>query len=182
MTSFYLVRHAHAEWSPGEGRSLSPQGLLAARWVAEILASVPIEGIYSSPACRARETVEPLAEQLGLSIHVEPDLRERELGGPVASFEQAVEATWRDPGLAFPGGESNAVAQQRGVAVVLCLLQQCPGGRLVLATHGNLLALLLQHFDSTIGFPFWRSLSMPDVYRLSLSDPDNAAIERLWQA
>jgi 2,3-bisphosphoglycerate-dependent phosphoglycerate mutase len=157
---------------------------MAARRVTEVLASFPIDGIYSSPARRARETVAPLAERLGLPILIEPDLRERQLGdGPVTDFEQAVEATWSDPLFAYPGGESNAAAQQRGVAVVYRLLKD-PGAHRVLATHGNLLALLLQHFDPAVGFPFWRSLTMPDIYRLSLSGAGAArypaaAIERL---
>jgi len=177
----YLVRHAHAGWGPDEDRPLSVRGRIAARRVAEVLAAFPIDGIYSSPARRARETVAPLAERLGLPIRVEPDLRERQLGsGPVTGFEQAVEATWSDPLFAHPGGESNAVAQQRGVAVVYRLLQHV-GAHRVLATHGNLLALLLQHFDPAIGFPLWRSLTMPDIYRLSLSGAGAVATERLWE-
>jgi 2,3-bisphosphoglycerate-dependent phosphoglycerate mutase len=180
VSSLYLVRHAHADWSADENRPLSTQGRIAARRVAEILGSVPIDGLYSSPARRARDTVSPLAARLGLPIFVEPDLRERQLGSPATGFEQAVEATWRDPLFAYPGGESNAAAQQRGVVVVYRLLQHA-GTHWVLATHGNLLALVLQHFDPTVGFPFWQSLTMPDIYRLTLSDPGSPAIERLWQ-
>jgi len=154
---------------------------MAARRVAEILAPFPIDGIYSSPARRARETVAPLAESLGLPILVEPDLRERQLGdSSEADFQRAVEATWRDPRSAYPGGESNAVAQQRGVAVVSRLLQHA-GAHRVLATHGNLLALVLQHFDPTVGFPFWQSLTMPDIYRLIVGRSGEAAIDRLWE-
>ncbi len=181
VSHFYLVRHAHAGWSPDEDRPLSARGRMAARRVAEVLAAFPIGGIYSGPARRARETVAPLAERLGLPILLEPDLRERRLGdGPVTGFEQAVEATWRDPLLAYPGGESNAAAQQRGVAVVYRLLQHA-GAHWVLATHGNLLALVLQYFDPAVGFPFWRSLTMPDIYRLSLSSAGAVGIERVWE-
>jgi broad specificity phosphatase PhoE len=181
VSDIYLVRHAHADWSPDEDRPLSAQGRTAARRVAEVLASSPIDGIYSSPARRARETVAPLAERLGLPVLVEPDLHERQLGDSTGmSFEQAVEATWRDPLFAYPAGESNAAAQQRGVAVVQRLLQHA-GGQLVVATHGNLLALVLQHLDPRVGFLFWQSLSMPDIYRLTLSSAGDAAIERLWQ-
>jgi len=181
VNDVYLVRHAHADWSPDEDRPLSAQGCMAARRMAEILARFPIDGIYSGPARRARETVAPLAERLGLPILIEPDLRERQLGdSSEPDFERAVEVTWRDPLFAYPGGESNAAAQQRGVAVVYRLLQHA-GAHRVLATHGNLLALVLQHFDPAIGFPFWQSLTMPDIYRLVVGRSGAVAIERLWE-
>jgi 2,3-bisphosphoglycerate-dependent phosphoglycerate mutase len=55
-----------------------------------------------------------------------------------------------------------------------------PAEQLVLATHGNLLALILQHFDSTIGFSFWESLTMPDIYQLDCDDGKPVSIQRLW--
>jgi 2,3-bisphosphoglycerate-dependent phosphoglycerate mutase len=110
-----------------------------------------------------------------------PDLRERQLGeASVEGFVKAVEATWTDPAFAYPGGESNRDAQRRAVAVVHRLQEQYPAAHIVLSTHGNLLTLLLQHFDPSIGFPFWKSLSMPDIYRLDLSVESESAIRRLW--
>jgi 2,3-bisphosphoglycerate-dependent phosphoglycerate mutase len=38
----------------------------------------------------------------------------------------------------------------------------------VLATHGNLLALLLNAFDRRVDFGFWNSLEFPDVFELQL--------------
>ncbi|MEH2169479.1 MAG: hypothetical protein V7K41_23030 [Nostoc sp.] len=31
-------------------------------------------------------------------------------------------------------------------------------------THGNLMALILKHFDDRIGYTKWEKLSNPDVY------------------
>jgi 2,3-bisphosphoglycerate-dependent phosphoglycerate mutase len=181
MTTFYLVRHAHAAWAPDEQRPLSARGVADAVRVAEVLQGQPVNRIVSSPYRRARQTVEPLAARLGLPIHEEPELRERELGGgEIADFVAAVEATWRDPSLAHPGGESNAVAQARGLGVVRRLEERHAGEAIVLGTHGNLLALILQGFDPSIGFGFWRALTMPDVYALSLVRGGQEAIRRLW--
>jgi 2,3-bisphosphoglycerate-dependent phosphoglycerate mutase len=171
VTTFYLVRHAHAGWSPDEGRPLSPRGQGDARRFAEILGDRPIRQIYSSPYRRALETVEPLAARLDLPVRVELDLRERALGQiPTGGdFLAAVERTWKEPSFAHPGGESNAAAQRRGVAVLQKLQKQHPNDHLILSTHGNLLALLLQHFDPRVDFILWKSLTMPDLYELQVN-------------
>jgi 2,3-bisphosphoglycerate-dependent phosphoglycerate mutase len=182
MSTFYLVRHAHAEWTPDENRPLSARGQADAERVADVLGGVPITAIYSSPARRARETVAPLAARLGLPIQPVPDLRERELcHGAVDDFFGAVKATWSDPSFAYPGGESNAAAQRRGVAVVRRLQKRHPDEHVVLATHGNLLALVLQHFDPRVDFAFWKSLTMPDIYALRVSADSEASVHRLWE-
>ncbi|MGC9349052.1 MAG: histidine phosphatase family protein [Anaerolineae bacterium] len=184
MTTFYLVRHAHAQWAPDEMRSLSARGRADARRVADILIRYPVNLIVASPYNRARETVTPLATPLGLPVYIQPDLRERRLSGnPVSAetFTAAVRATWQDPTFAHPGGEPNAAAQQRGVAVVTMLQTTHPGASIVVGTHGNLLALILQHFDPTIDFNLWRRLTMPDIYRLHLDPGTPPAISRLWQ-
>ncbi len=183
MTVFYLIRHAHADWTPDEQRPLSSRGQEDARRVAALLGDSPITQIYSSPFQRARQTVEPLATRLALPIHVEPDLRERNLGeGPaVNDFFAAVKQAWQEPSYAHPGGESNAAAQSRGVAVVRRLLGRHSGEHVVLSTHGNLLALVLQHSDPRIDYAFWKALTMPDVYELQLERGEDS-ITRLWQS
>ena len=93
MTTFYLVRHAHADWTPDENRPLSAQGSRDAIRVADILSDFHVDTIYSSPATRAHQTIAPFAKRIGLQILIEPDLRERKLGEE--SFEDffgAVEA------------------------------------------------------------------------------------------
>lgn len=50
----------------------------------------------------------------------------------------------------------------------------------MLATHGNLVALLLQSFDPTIDFAFWQALTMPEVYRMQLTVHHRVQPQRLW--
>jgi 2,3-bisphosphoglycerate-dependent phosphoglycerate mutase len=181
MSTFYLIRHAHADWKPDENRPLSIRGKQDAIQVAEVLSPYRIDIICSSPYRRAIQTVGPLAASLSLPIQVLPELRERNLGHPEdRNFNNAVQATWRDPSFSHPGGESNAAAQQRGVSIVNKLKQQYPGAHLVLSTHGNLMALVIQHFDPEIDFAFWKSLTMPDVYRLDIQQEGIVQIARLW--
>ena len=182
METFYLVRHAHAHWTPDEDRPLSARGQVDAETVADLLQEAPISAVFTSPYRRARQTVAPLSRRLGLPLQEFWDLRERRLSaGIVEDFEAAVEATWRDSGFCHPGGESNAAAQRRGIALLHRIREQGMAGPVVLSTHGNLLALILQHFDPSVDFEFWRALAMPDIYLLSLPSEGPAVIRRLWQ-
>lgn len=178
---FYLIRHAHADWVPDEGRPLSARGHRDAARVGEMLAGYPLNCIYSSPYLRACQTVEPLALKLGLPIYELFELRERLLSeNPLEDFQAAVEAVWSDSDFFHPGGESNALAQQRGIAIVQQLDQHHQDEHIVLSTHGNLLALILNYFNHALGFDFWKSLTMPDIYQLSFSQFGKPLIRKLW--
>lgn len=179
---FYLIRHAHAKWTPDEERPLSAQGIKDAVGVADALCAMPISRIVSSPYRRALQTVQPLADRLDLAIEIEPDLRERSLGQlePGTGFLSAIEAMWSHPSFAYSGGESNEIAQRRAVAVVRRLLRARAGRHIALSTHGNLLALLVQHFDRRVGFDFWRALSTPDIFALRLDDDGRVSLNRMW--
>jgi 2,3-bisphosphoglycerate-dependent phosphoglycerate mutase len=146
-----LIRHAHAVWTPDEARPLSEQGRADARKLANGLAYLQVDAVYSSPATRAVQTVEPIAAEKKLPVRVVDDLRERMLSGePVDDFDAAVRAVWDDAHFAWPGGESNRAAQRRGVASVEAIVAAHPGECVVIGTHGNLLALILQHYDPAL--------------------------------
>lgn len=178
--TFYLVRHAHADWTSDENRPLSARGRADANHVAEILLHYPVRAIYTSPYRRAWETISPLSKRLQLPVQIEPDLREVDLSNvKFDDFFKAAAVTWRDPTFAYPGGESNAAAQQRVLVVLLRLKQQHLKEPIVIATHGTLLAVLLQYFNPALDFSFWKSLTMPDIYSLSLDPLGKAVIHRL---
>jgi broad specificity phosphatase PhoE len=75
-TKVYLVRHAHADWAADESRPLSNAGRAAAETLAGLLSAIPVAAIYSSPAQRSIQTVELLAQRLGVGVVVMPELRE----------------------------------------------------------------------------------------------------------
>lgn len=181
MPALYLIRHAHADWQPSDDRPLSAQGLRQAQRVDRVLEAVRPEVIYSSPARRAMQTVQPIAERRGLAIRLEPDLRERELSSePVGHFDDAVRATWSSFDFAYPGGETNRAAQERALAV-LRRLARSHTEPVIVGTHGNLLALVLAAVDASLGFDFWHALSFPDIFRLELEEPlEKSCFERIW--
>lgn len=182
MTSLYLIRHADVDYSPDEQRPLSARGQEQAYQLAKLLGGYPIIRIYSSPATRALQTVAPLASKLGVGIQLEPALLERRLGSESdgADFFSMVERTWQDPSFAYSGGESNTVAQQRGIALIQRLIRQQAGKHLVLSTHGNLLTLIMHNYDPQCDYAFWKSLSMPDVYVMCFKN-GAVNITRIWQ-
>jgi 2,3-bisphosphoglycerate-dependent phosphoglycerate mutase len=183
VTTLYLVRHAHASWTPDEGRSLSAEGRAAASHVAALLRDEPIRAVYASTPRRAVQTVEPLAELLGLTVTTVKKLRERRLSGePVDDHGAAVAWCWANPGAALPGGESNLEARRRGVAVIDELASRHAGEAVVVGTHGNLLALILQQFQPVVDYAFWSQLTMPDIYALTLRAGEPPVVTRLWDA
>jgi 2,3-bisphosphoglycerate-dependent phosphoglycerate mutase len=170
VTTVYLVRHAHADFSDDENRPLSAAGLQSAQTLAERLSDRPIAAVYSSSHRRSIDTVAPLAARRGVRVELLPDLRERELPVvPAEQFHQLVERAWTAPDARIDGGESNAAAQARGIAVIRNVITQHQGQHVVIGTHGNLLALILNGFDPAFGYDFWRSLSFPDVYQLEFA-------------
>jgi 2,3-bisphosphoglycerate-dependent phosphoglycerate mutase len=180
-TTVFLVRHAHADWRPDEKRPLSAAGVRAATAVAELLCARPIAAIYTSPSRRAIQTILPLAEALHLEPQLVSDLRERELPTVAANeFERAIAESWQFPERARSGAESNATAQSRGLAFLRRVLEANAGQQMVVSTHGNLLALMLNGFDVAVGYEFWRQLSFPDVYEAEFVTNELIHLRRIW--
>ncbi len=70
--TIYLIRHAHAGGRTSDRndkwRPLSEKGHKRASALVEVFAEWPVDAIYSSPATRCVQTVEPLATAADLSI------------------------------------------------------------------------------------------------------------------
>lgn len=82
-----LLRHGQSEFNvhfsvtrrdPGIiDPVLTPLGHQQARDAAEALAALGIERIITSPYTRALQTVAPIAQRLGVPVHINPIVRER---------------------------------------------------------------------------------------------------------
>jgi 2,3-bisphosphoglycerate-dependent phosphoglycerate mutase len=161
-------------------RSLSNSGRAASEKLVEPLSALGLAAIYSSPYRRAIETIEPLAKYLSLPIHEVNDLRERAFGSiSDTPFEKAVAATFTDFDHSFPGGESSRDAQLRAVRTIDRIRESHPDDPIVIATHGNLISLFLNVLNSDVGFDFWHSLVLPDVFRVSPSTSGKLVFERI---
>jgi 2,3-bisphosphoglycerate-dependent phosphoglycerate mutase len=182
MGTIYLVRHAHSEWTTDENRSLSQKGVEDSNRIVEILQIFPIGAIFSSPFTRAYETILPLSKRINIPIIIEPSLQERSMGtSTIIDFQKSVEALWRDTGYSYPEGESNIVAQQRGIEVLQRLLMSNLTGQIVLSTHGTLLALILNYYNNKIDYEFWKTLTIPDIYTININNKEEVSMKRLWK-
>ncbi len=174
----YIVRHCAASGQDPTA-PLTPAGQAQALLLADRLASAGIDRVVSSPFRRALDSIAPLAHRLGLVVEQDVRLVERVLStADLPDWQDHLRATFTDPDMCLPGGESSRAAQARGVAAVTTILRQ-PATTPLLVSHGNLIALLLQHFAPQLGFDTWRALTNPDVYLVTLT-PGAATIRRVW--
>lgn len=177
MTTLYLVRHCRAIGQAADA-PLTPDGEAQAVALADLLAPLGVERIASSPYARAIASVGPLAARLGLPIEADDRLAERQLSGaPLADWRERLRASFGDPALCLLGGESGAAALARGQAA-LEQAGRAGAERVVVVTHGNMLALLLADLDGRDGLAAWEGLSNPDVFRVELGGP--ARVTRVW--
>jgi 2,3-bisphosphoglycerate-dependent phosphoglycerate mutase len=188
-TNIYFVRHGIAPFSleleRAGGASLSEQGKADAKRVAELLGSENIDVIVSSSYHRAKETVTPLAELLQKEIIQYDELIER----PIASLtyptseEQlliGIEKSFTDIDYCMPEGETTRQAQERAIPIILKLLSDHEGKKIVIGTHGNIMTIILKYFDANYGFEFWRQTSKPDIYKLEIKEKELISVARLW--
>ncbi|ABY42862.1 histidine phosphatase family protein [Bacillus mycoides] len=181
MTTIYFVRHAHSTYTKEEReRPLSDKGHIDADNVIHLLKEEHIDVVISSPYKRAIQTVQGIENTYNLSIQLEEDLRERLLSKePVTDFNDAIQKVWEDWTFAYEGGESNDVAQRRAVICMQSILKKYKGKNIVIGTHGNIMVLLMNYFDSKYGFQFWKTLHMPDVYKLTFDNNCFSSAERI---
>ena len=180
-TTIYLVRHAHSVYSPDElGRPLSQKGIKDAERITYLLKDAAIEKVISSPYKRAVQTVDGIASQFQLDIEIMDDLKERKLSEySVPDFQETMDKVWGNPHFALVGGESNMVAQERGVRAIKSILKKYAGKNIVIGTHGNIMVLIMNYFDPRYNYDFWRSLSMPDLYKLVFKSDELIQVEGL---
>ena len=134
MTVVELVPHMDAGnrelWPDDQDlRPLSELGRRQAEALARALSSTRIGALCASPALRARQTLEPLAEALGLAVVTLPALAEKQ------------------------PGEDRAAMVDRAHAAMLELAAKHRHGRAVAASHGDLIPALAAHLAAVHRFP-----------------------------
>src|SRR5262245_43542221 len=81
-TEIFLLRHAESIARPDSAEAdwpRSPAGVRQAQHLAIALQPLQIDAVLVSPYARAKATVEPFAQNAGLSVQVIAELRERKL-------------------------------------------------------------------------------------------------------
>jgi probable phosphoglycerate mutase len=163
MATLFLVRHGLTAqtgkvlYGRTAGIGLDRRGRAQAAELVSRFDGVKITAIYSSPLERCVETVEPLAAARRLPVRPERGLIEMDAGSwtgqRLSKLRRATawSAVQRQPsGFAFPGGgESFPDAQDRAVAAIRAIAKRHPRGRVVIASHGDIIRLVAATFLGT---------------------------------
>lgn len=133
-TSIELMRHAKAQsrdrwWgNPDRDRPLTKIGIAQSKSLAVDLATQPISRILTSPFARCVQTVEPLADRLGMDIDL-------------------AEALGEAPSLPVLDGGDTWVASAwlggRALALVDRIVVDDAGGHIVMCSHGDIVSSLM---------------------------------------
>jgi 2,3-bisphosphoglycerate-dependent phosphoglycerate mutase len=155
VTRVTLVRHGRTAWNAAtriQGQidiDLDEVGRWQADQVARALGDErDIRQVYASDLGRARDTAAPLARRLGLTLQLEPTLRERHFGVFEGLTFADIDARhpdeadrWkgRDPNFGPAGGEVLIAFHDRAVRAVTQLAERHPGEHIVIVSHGGVL-------------------------------------------
>jgi probable phosphoglycerate mutase len=159
-TELVLVRHGETVWNTEsriQGHTdspLTPLGLAQARAIAERLGGERFDALVSSDLGRARDTAGAIAGRTGHRTVEDARLRERNFGvGEGLTYGELdhqypdvfsrVRTT--DPDFRIPGGESRRQFHDRVVAAFTAVAEAHEGKRIVVVTHGGVLAILYRH-------------------------------------
>jgi probable phosphoglycerate mutase len=159
MSTLFLIRHGLTAltgtslYGRTPGIHLDDRGEQQAAHLAERLEPVRITAAYSSPLERCVETIEPAARARKLAVVTRPGLLEMEAGDWTGLSLRRLRrrSAWREiqespSTFRFPGGESFVEASARGAAEVRAIAARHPRGRVAIATHGDIVRLLVAHF------------------------------------
>ncbi|MBE7122321.1 histidine phosphatase family protein [Bacillus cereus] len=181
MKKIIVIRHCSATGQERDAE-LTVAGKNQANTLATFLLDnqLQIDHIISSPFVRAIDSIRPYALQAKLSIQEDERLAERILSNvPMDDWMQKLEYTFTNIEIAFSGGESTKQATDRAISLIQDVLE-LEHTTTLLVTHGNLLTLILKHFDHTIGFNEWKCLTNPDIYEITIDE--QCIIKRLCEA
>lgn len=172
MTTLILVRHAQSAPSPDLSERDFPLSELGRRQAIELapaLAELGVDALASSPYLRAVDTLQPYADQTGLPIATDEDLRERRLSGrwgDLAGPEEAEEAIRRmhaDLDFCLEGGETGRACIARFDAALARVAAAHPGSTIAVGSHGGVLGHLLARHAALTG-AFWRRIRNPHIF------------------
>ncbi len=178
MSRLLLVRHCQSSGQHPDA-ALTDVGTTQAQALAETLAAQPIDHLVSSTYRRASETLAPFAARTGLALQRDERLVERRLSpAPIDAWRDVVRRSFTDPDFRVPGGESGREVLGRAWKALEEILSR--GHSLpAVASHGQLISLVLHSIEPSFGFAGWESLSNPDLHLLERDARGRFSFQRL---
>ncbi len=170
MTRLILIRHGETDWN-AEGRyqgladiPLNENGRRQAARIARALNGANLAAIYASDLARTGETAEALARATGLSVQLDPRLREIDQGRWEGKLFDEIRAQYpekfkrrRENPLAFkaPGGETVRHTRERVLAAVADIVGRHPAQNVAIVSHGLALAIVRAHYGDYPAGKIW---------------------------
>ncbi|MDT0669854.1 histidine phosphatase family protein [Mammaliicoccus sciuri] len=143
----YVLRHCKATGQEFDA-ALTTDGIKSAQQLVPVLAKLNIDHIYVSEMNRTYESIKPYLTNYKTPLTYDSRLNERIL----SDFHYRIH-----------NGETSLEAQQR----ILEVFKSIPvNEHALIVTHGNIMSLLLNHFDKQFGFDEWKALKNPDLYAI----------------
>jgi broad specificity phosphatase PhoE len=150
VTVILLARHGESDWNVDRrwqghaDRPLTERGREQARALADRLADIALQAVYTSDLRRARETAEIVARTQGLEVHVTPALREVDVGSwsglsreeAGARFPEGY-ARWLSGGPGWEDGESYEQMSERVLGALRAIVADHPEDRVLIVAHGG---------------------------------------------
>ena len=159
-----FVRHAQSHGNVGlaeaafhpDDPSLTTEGLAQAQALSRRFSAGDLQAIYASTLIRTCQTVEPTAKNLGLPVHVFPDLMEigtRIPGTELQNVAQLAPSALQSAEKVLPAvrrytlqNETSAHCVMRAARVIRCITDLSDSGDTVLiASHGSFFGYLIRN-------------------------------------
>ncbi|OOV77252.1 histidine phosphatase family protein [Mammaliicoccus fleurettii] len=182
-TYIYFIRHAESTFVFGKERErpITNKGIIDSEKISEKLSNIKFDHFISSPYKRAIQTIEPLVKNSEIELFEE--LREKSLKGEFkldkSSIDEAIKKSFIDIDFKLEGGESTREVQNRAIPLIESIIDDERIKNIAVGTHGNILTSILNYYDQSIGYDFWKSSSKPDIYKCEFHKNILMNIERI---
>jgi probable phosphoglycerate mutase len=159
VTLLLLIRHGTNDWVHGRlagwtpGVHLNDEGRRQAAALAERLAPLPLDAIYTSPLDRTVETAQAIAGPRAMPLRLVEGLGEVQYGEwqgaelkELYKHELWPGVQFYPSGTRFPGGETLGEAQMRMVATLDGLRARHPKGMIAVVSHADIIKLAVAYY------------------------------------
>lgn len=150
MTTILIARHGQSDWNQEKrwqghaDRPLTERGREQAQALADRVAHIELDAVYSSDLQRARDTAAVVAESQGFKLRQRPELREVDVGSWSGLTRAEAEerfpegfTRWRDGYPGWKDGETYEAMTDRVLRAVDEIAAEHEGGRVLVVTHGG---------------------------------------------
>jgi probable phosphoglycerate mutase len=190
VTTFFFVRHGESEANAAHrfsGRQDSPlteRGRRQAEVVAAAIDDVPFDRIVSTPLSRSLDTALVIGRRRKMPVNVVDDLIEIDVGDRTGATFDEVRGLpdWKDDGFVeWPHGERLEQVLERALRAVRRLVQETPGGTVLVVGHGGVTRILVSHFLGTLP-KLDRSPATNTNVTVIVTDGERGRVERLFES